>query len=167
MSGFFAAHIYIIIIITISERKRPRYKRTTTIKRRRNQREREERESVSRTRVIITPIIATRISHVKSFSQQKFNQPSTPFPHNFQNSGHQHTGAREKKTPPKQSLSLSDGVPSDRPNNVSSSFSSSWFSSSSSDTNHRPKRFVFGKISLPRAVPVANRHDGKDPFRLA
>ena len=115
-----------------------------------------ERESVLRTRVIITPIIAIHISHMREKSAQNS-------PHKFQNS----VTIKEKKAPPKQSLSLSDGVPSDRPNNVSSSFSSSWFSSSSSDTNHRPKRFVFGKISVSRAVPVANRHDGKDPFRLA
>ena len=95
-------------------------------------------------------------SHIREKSAQNS-------PHKFQNS----VTIKEKKAPPKQSLSLSDGVPSDRPNNVSSSFYSSWFSSSSSDTNHRPKRFVFGKISVSRAVPVANRHDGKDPFRLA
>jgi hypothetical protein len=72
-----------------------------------------ERESVLRTRVIITPIFARHISHIKKEKNLlKTLLTNFKIPDN--------TREREEDTPPKQSLSLSDGIFTEGPN-VSSS----------------------------------------------
>jgi hypothetical protein len=102
VSGFFAAHIYII-----SENDKTR----TQPKRER------ERESVLRTRVIITPIIAIQTSHIKRkrkiCSRLSTQISKFPTPTHF---------ARERRRHPTKtiSLSLSDGIFTEGPN-VSSS----------------------------------------------